>query len=1039
MIVNQVALKRQVTVLALLVIIVIAGIYCYATLPRESFPDITIPYVFVTTTYEGVAPEDMEQLITIPIERKLKGIDNVEEIRSTSAEGISTVAIKFLPKIDLDDAVQKVRDKVDQAKNDLPADLPDDPTIAEVNFSDMPVIRVVLSGPFSLRRLQNLAEDLQDQIESISGVLEARISGGLEREIHVEFDLDRVAAYNVPFSSIINSVTRSNVNMPGGSMDIGEAKYLVRVPEDFKHPSEIFSIVAFVRDGKPVYLRDVATIKDSFKDPLTRSRINREKSVTIAVSKRSGENIVRVTDEVKRIVKDMRPQLPQTLKIDLTADMSNDVRLMVADLENNIISGLILVLVIIFIFIGGQSAIFVALAIPYSMFITFALLTGFGVTLNMVVLFSLMLALGMLVDNGIVIVENIYRHMQQGKTRQEAARIGADQVAWPVITSTLTTLGAFSPMMFWPGIMGEFMGYLPMTLIMALSASLFVALIINPVLSARYQKVKPVKPKNNPHPKDPVVKRVYLALLRWCLRHRWVVVLSSFVLLLAAVTAFNIFGKGVEFFPETEPKRAYVNIKAPEGTNLDTSDKLVAQAEKIVSEYEDIRYVISNIGALGGDPFSQGGTGTHINRVVLDFKDFHDRSRPSSEIVNEIRQRILKTIRGAEVQVEKEEEGPPTGAPINIEISGEDILVLGELAARVRKEIRDIAGLVDLKDNFVKGKPEIRVRVDKEKAALLGLDTYTIAYTIKAAINGVKAGVYREGKDEYDIIARLPERDRRSIESLKRITVSGPRGEPIPLTTLAAVSLGSGIGAIMRLDQKRVVTISGDVSGRLANDVIKEIDSRLQQNIVWPRGYVFRFSGEQEEQAKARAFLSKAFFAAIAIILLILMTQFNSFVTPFIILTSVVLSLVGVFIGLLVTGTAFGIIMTGIGVISLAGVVVNNAIVLIDYYNQLLAKGLSSYDALLRAGSVRFRPVMLTAITTILGLFPMATGISFDFSKLAWDIGGESSQWWGPMAVAVIFGLGFATLLTLIVVPVLCSLAHNMKNCKAVSKTAASC
>ena len=1031
MILNQAALKRQVTVIALLVIIVIAGIYCYATLPRESFPDITIPYVFVTTTYEGVAPEDMEQLITIPIERKLKGIDNVEEIRSTSAEGISTVAIKFLPKVDLDDAVQKVRDKVDQAKNDLPADLPDDPAIAEVNFSDMPVIRVVLSGPFSLRRLQNLAEDLQDQLESITGVLEARISGGLEREIHVEFDMDRVAAYNVPFSSIINSVTRSNVNMPGGSMDIGEAKYLVRVPEDFKHPSEIFSIVAFVREGKPVYLRDVAEIRDSFKDPLTRSRINQEKSVTIAVSKRSGENIVRVTDEVKRIVNEMRPQLPQTLKIDLTADMSNDVRLMVADLENNIISGLILVLVIIFIFIGGQSAIFVALAIPYSMFITFALLTGFNVTLNMVVLFSLILALGMLVDNGIVIVENIYRHMQQGKTRQNAARVGTDQVAWPVITSTLTTLGAFSPMMFWPGIMGEFMGYLPMTLILALSASLFVALIINPVLSARYQKVSAVKAKNNPHPREPFVKRLYLALLRWCLRHRWVVMLLSFVMLVAAITAFAMFGKGTEFFPETEPKRAYVNIKAPEGTNLDTSDQLVAQVEEIVSEYEDIRYVISNIGAVGGDPFSQGGTGTHINRVVLDFKDFHDRSRPSSEIVNEIRRRILESISGAEVQVEKEEEGPPTGAPINIEISGEDILILGELAAEVRKEIRDITGLVDLKDNFVKGKPEIRVRVDKEKAALLGLDTYTIAYTVKAAINGVKAGVYREGKDEYDIIARLPDRDRHSIENLKRITVSGPQGEPIPLTTLAQVSLGSGIGAIMRLDQKRVVTISGDVSGRLANDIIKEIDSRLQQNIVWPRGYTYRFSGEQEEQAKAQAFLSKAFFACIAIIMLILMTQFNSFVTPFIIITSVILSLVGVFIGLLVTGTAFGIIMTGIGVISLAGVVVNNAIVLIDYYNQLMAKGISSYDALLRAGSVRFRPVLLTAITTILGLLPMATGVSFDFRKLAWDIGGESSQWWGPMAVAVIFGLGFATLLTLIVVPVLCSLVNSMQRRKA--------
>jgi multidrug efflux pump subunit AcrB len=818
--------------------------------------------------------------------------------------------------------------------------------------------------------------------------------------------------------------------MPGGSMDIGEAKYLVRVPEDFKHPSEIYSIVAFVRDGKPVYLRDIATIQDSFKDPLTRSRINEEKSVTIAVSKRSGENIVRVTDDVKKIVDEMRPQLPKNLKIDLTADMSNDVRLMVADLENNIISGLILVLCVILVFIGGQSAIFIALAIPYSMFITFALLTGFSVTLNMVVLFSLILALGMLVDNGIVIVENIYRHMQQGKSRQEAARVGADQVAWPVITSTLTTLGAFSPMMFWPGIMGEFMGYLPMTLIMALSASLFVALIINPVLSARYQKVRPVKSKGNPHPKEPIIKRFYLFFLKWCLRHRWIVVLSSFILLVVAVMAFGMFGKGTEFFPETEPKRAYINIKAPEGTNLDTSDKLVTQAEKIVSEYEDIRYVISNIGALGGDPFSQGGTGTHISRVVLDFKDFHDRSRPSSKIVNEVRQRILKTIKGAEVQVEKEEEGPPTGPPINIEISGEDILTLGELAAAVRKEIREIAGLVDLKDNFVKGKPEIRVRVDKEKAALMGLDTYTIAYTVKAAINGVKAGVYREGKDEYDIIARLPARDRRSIENLKRITVSGPRGEPIPLTSLAEISLGSGIGAIMRLDQKRVVTISGDVSDRLANDVIKDIDARLKKNISWPRGYGYRFSGEQEEQAKAQSFLSKAFFACIAIILLILMTQFNSFITPFIIITSVILSLVGVFIGLLVTGTAFGIIMTGIGVISLAGVVVNNAIVLIDYYNQLLTKGLTSFDALVRAGSIRFRPVMLTAITTILGLLPMATGVSFDFRKLAWDIGGESSQWWGPMAVAVIFGLGFATLLTLIVVPVLCSLVDSMKNRK---------
>jgi len=1024
MIVNRIALKRQPTILTLLIIIVIAGAYSYLTLPRESFPDITIPYVFVTTTYEGVSPSDMEELVTIPIERKLKGIADVEEIRSTSAEDISTVAVKFLPSVDIDDALQKVRDRVDQAKNDLPADLKDDPVIKEVNFSDLPVIRVVLSGDFSLRRLQRFAEDLKDKIESIQGVLDAPISGGLEREIHVEFDLDRVGAYNVPFSSLISAVTRSNVNMPGGSMDIGEGKYLVRVPEDFKHPSEIFSIVAFVRDGKPVYLRDLAVITDSHKDPLTRTRINGKTSVTIAVQKRSGENIVRVTDEVKKAVEEMRPLLPPSLGIDLTADMSNDVRLMVADLENNILSGLLLVLAVIFVFIGGQSAVFIALAIPYSMFITFILLMGSGITMNMVVLFSLILALGMLVDNGIVIVENIYRHMQEGEGRLEAATAATDEVAWPVITSTLTTLGAFFPMIFWPGIMGEFMKYLPITLIMALSASLFVALAINPVLSARYQRVT-IETKRSR--KDGLIIRTYLSFLMWALNHRLILVLSAFALLLASVASYGAFGRGTEFFPETEPRRAYITVKAPEGTNLDASDAIVAQVEKTAAQYEDIHYIIANVGAVGGDPFSQGGTGTHINRVVIDFKDFHEREKPSSEIVDELRTRLLKEIRGAEVQVEKEKEGPPTGPPVNLEISGKDIVVLGELAQRARKIIEQIPGIVDLKDNFVRGKPEITVRIDKEKAALFNLDTLTIATTVKSAINGAKVGVFREGKDEYDIIAKLPEKDRRSLESIKRLTISGPAGEPVPITSVADIGVSSGLGAIMRLDQKRVVTVSANVSGRLANDAIRDIEKRLVEQVEWPRGYSFRFTGEQREQEKAQAFLIKAFAATLFLIAIILITQFNSVATPLIILTSVLLSLIGVFLGLLVTDTAFGIIMTGIGVISLAGVVVNNAIVLIDYSNQLRDKGLSYRESLIKAGLVRFRPVMLTAITTILGLLPMAAGVSVDFRKLTLEVGSESSQWWGPMAVAVIFGLGVATLLTLVIVPVLCSLADDMR------------
>jgi len=1022
MIVNESALKRQSAVLALLVILVIAGLYAYATLPRESFPDITIPYVFVTTEYEGVAPADMEKLVTMPLERKLKGLSDVEEIRSTSEEGLSTIAIKFLPRVDLDDALQKVRDKVDQALGDLPSELPDDPVIREVNFSDIPVIRVVLSGPFSLRRLKAFADDLKERIDGVPGVLNTVITGGLEREIHVEFDLDRVAAYSVPFSTLISAVERGNVNMPSGSVDIGPTKYLVRVPEDFKHPEEIFSLVAFVRNGKPVYLRDLAEIRDHYKDPITRSRINGRPSVTLAVQKRSGENILAVAEGVKSAVSAMAPLLPPTVQIDLTSDMSRDVNLMVSDLENNILSGLILVLAVIFFFIGGRSAVFVSLAIPYSMLLTFFFLAAGGITLNMVVLFSLILALGMLVDNAIVIVENIYRQMQEGKPRVRAALEATNEVAWPVITSTVTTLGAFVPMLFWPGIMGEFMKYLPETLILALSSSLFVALVINPVLSARYQSAKPL-PAGESRGLPPV-KRAYRGFLLWSLDHRFLVVLSAMILLAGSAGAFLLFGKGVEFFPETEPRRAYVFLKAPEGTNLDASDALVRQVEEVVMDYPDISHVIANIGSVGGDPFSQGGTGTHINRVALDFKDLADRSRPSSGIVTEIRRRLLETIQGAEVQVEQEEEGPPTGPPVNLEISGDDIFRLGDLAARIRGMIGDVPGLVDLKDNFIGGKPEIVVEIDKEKAALLGLDAFTIAYTVKAAINGVKVGVFREGKEEYDIIARLPEKDRRSVESIRRLTISGPGGEAVPLTTVADVRLSSGVGAIMRLDQKRVVTISGNTAGRLANDVIGDIETRLQE-IEWPRNYTYRFTGEQREQEKASAFLTKAFAAALMLIFLVLLLQFDSFAMPFIILATVFLSLIGVFTGLLITGTAFGIIMTGVGVISLAGVVVNNSIVLIDYYRRLRDGDLAPREALVQAGLTRFRPVMLTAITTILGLIPMATGVSIDFRNLCLCVGGESSQWWGPMAVAVIFGLAFATVLTLNVVPVLLSLVDE--------------
>jgi multidrug efflux pump subunit AcrB len=899
----------------------------------------------------------------------------------------------------------------------------------------MPILNVVLSGPFSLKRLKVFAERFEDRIESVPGVLDAVIVGGLEREIHVEFDIDRVAFYGMPFSSLLSAVENSNVNVPGGSMDIGDAKYLVRVPEDFKHPDEINSIVAFVRDGKPVYLRDVAAISDSYKDPDSKSRIDGQTSVTIQVKKRSGENIIRINDAIRAIVADMEAtELPPTLRVDLTSDASKDIRVMIADLENNILTGLVLVLAVVFLFIGGRSAVFVALSIPLSMLITFAVLQALGITLNMVVLFSLILALGMLVDNGIVVVENIYRHMQEGRPRAEAARVAVDEVAWPVITSTLTTVGAFFPLVFWPGIMGEFMAFLPKTVIISLFGSLFVALVINPVLSARWQTI-PRSTDDNAKP-GPIERSMrltragYLRLLEWSLGHRGLVLVASFSLLVASLGAFGAFGRGVEFLPTTEPRRAYVRVKAPVGTNLEASDAIVRQVEAVVSRYPDIEHHIANTGESGVND----EVGTNYSQVILEFKDIHDRSRPSSEIVAELRER-LAGIKGAEIRVKDEEMGPPTGEAINLEISGADMAVLGELVEKVRRLLRDVPGLVDVKDNFVKAKPEITVRVDKEKAALLGLDTNTVAQTVKSAINGAKVGTYREGKDEYDIIARLPDKDRTSVESVRRLTVSGPDGRPVPLTSVASVTVGRGLGGINRIDQKRVVTISGDAQGRLPGEIIKDIQTRLR-SFAWPRGYHHSFTGKNEEQDKAMAFLSKAFTACIFIIFLVLVTQFNAFSTPFIILTSVLLSFIGVFAGLLATDMPFGVIMTGVGVVSLAGVVVNNAIVLIDYFEQLVREGLAPRAALIQAGLTRFRPVLLTAVTTILGLVPMATGVSFDFLNLRWDIGGESSQWWGSMAVAVIFGLAVATVLTLVVVPVLCSVRESVAARRSARKAA---
>ena len=1011
------SLMHQPVIFVLMSIVLIMGLKAYNTLPREASPSITIPVVVVSTAYFGVSPEDIETLITQPIEKKLKEITEIKEIRSTSSEGFSSIQVEFNPDIDIDEAVQKVRDKVDLAKPELPEDA-EDPVISEINFSDFPIMLVNISGEYGLVKLKKIAEDLEELFETVPGVLDVSITGGLEREVKVDLDLDRLKYYNISFQKVIDAIRDENTNIPGGAIDVGKLKFTVRIPGEFDHPDQIKDVIVKVVDGRPIYVKDIATVTYGFKERTSYARQNGLECITLSVIKRSGENIIEVADGIKEKIQEVLPTLPPGTRIDILADQSKMIHRMVNELENNIISGLILVVGVLFMFLGLRNSILVAVSIPLSMLIAFVVIQMMGYTLNMVVLFSLILALGMLVDNAIVIIENIYRHREEGHSLFEAAYRGTREVGGAIIASTITTLCAFAPMLFWPGIMGEFMRFLPVTLIITLSSSLFVALVFNPVFARQFMKLSEKQGRRRIDRLFARLITLYEASLSYALRHRKLTLAGSFGLLIFIFILYGFLGKGVEFFPEVDPQQIYVEITAPIGTNLEESNDIVKKIEEKLPPFlGDVKSYTANVGfSMQTRPIDGGGEGTpHKSRVTIDFVDREYRKQSSLLTMQQIREAISH-IAGARIDVEKQAMGPPTGPPVNIEIAGDDFEVLGELARRIRQEIKNIPGLVDLRDDYNTGRPEVRVLIDREKANLYDLTTAKIARTIRTAINGTNASEYRVQEDEYDITVRLSPEWRQSIKQLEQLVIFH-EGKQIPITSIADFKMAGGLATINRKDLKRVVTVSANVQGRLGNEVLAEVQRKLR-NFPLPSGYAISYTGESEDQEESKAFLSNAFLVALLLIFLVLVYEFNSVSTPFVIMTSVILSLIGVLLGLLITRLPFGIIMTGIGVISLAGVVVNNAIVLLDYTIQLRNQGLEKMEALIRAGKTRFRPVILTAITTILGLIPLTTGLNFDFFSGKFSYGGESSQWWGPMGVAVIFGLAFATFLTLIVVPV---------------------
>jgi len=1026
-ILSNYAIKFRTAVFVAVVVLVIAGAVSYMRLPREGMPDITIPHVFVTAIYEGTAPTEMEKLITIPLEKQLNDVEGVKHIRSVSSESVCSIDIECLAGEDVDEARQRVKDKVDLAQTDLPDDL-DEPVVQAFNISsDVPIFIVALSGSTELSRLKHLAEEIQDRVELLPGVRQALISGTREREIRVEIDLQRLIAYDIPIELVMDRVARENSTVSAGNLEMNGDKFQVRIPGEFKMVPEIRNILLTQRDGQPIYLRDVAKVMDTYKDRETISRLNGEPSVSLSIKKRTGENSVALIDSVMAEIESF--PMPPGISVTTVYDESDYVDMMITELENNIASGFLLVIIVLFIFMGGRNSLFVAIAIPLSMLVAFALMSVLDFSLNMMVLFSLVLAVGMLVDNAIVIVENIFRNHSLGLDRVEAARKGAAEVAWPVITSTITTCAAFAPLLFWPDLMGQFMGFLPRTLIIVLCASLFVAIVINPaicsaLISRGHGRLREETDENHRH--HPFVT-AYERLLRGALKHRAAVALLSVLFLVLSIQIYAQWGKGVELFPEVEPRNAVVKVKFPQGTSIERTDAVLCDIESKLTGYEDVEFFLTTVGEVGGFQLTLGASaGTHVGNIHIEFRDMKDRVGNTLELVDTIR-KAVGTLPGVEVQVEREEEGPPTGAPISIEVAGDDFEVLSDLAATIIRSVETVPGLVDLQDNLEDALPELQFIVDRHRAALLGLDTDTIGLFLRTSIYGMESSRFRADEDEYDITLRLPLAQRDSATLLEQVRIPLPDGRTVPLSSVGKLVYAGGRGAINRMDRKRVITISGSNQDRGVDKIIVDVQERVARLDI-PSGYAVRYAGDTEEMQKSGAFLARAFGIAAGLIIVVLVIQFNSVLLPGVIFLSVILSIIGVMWGLIICGMRFGVIMTGVGVISLAGIVVNNAIVLMACILQRRAEGASAVEAVVQAGRMRLRPVLLTAVTTVLGLIPMAVGWSLEIHDWPPRIiaGSETSAWWAPMAVAVIFGLTLATLLTLVLIPVMYSLIESM-------------
>ena len=1014
------ALARSRTVVLLFLVIILSGSVAYVTIPKESEPDIAIPIIYVSMSHEGISPEDAERLLVRPMERELRSIEGIKTVTSTASEGHASVMLEFFAGFDSARALDDVREKVDTARSDLP-EATEEPTVNEINVALFPVLTVSLSGPIPERSLVGLARDLKQRIEALPGVLEADIGGDREALLEILVDPTVMETYDVSYPELFALIRNNNLLVAPGAMDTGAGRLVLKVPGVVESLRDMLALPVKVDGDRVVTFADVATVRRSFKDPEGFARVGGQPAVTLEIKKRVGANIIDTVAGVRAIVEAERAHWPPAVEVAYMQDKSDDIRTMLGDLQNNILSAILLVMIIIIAALGPRSALLVGLAIPGSFLAAMAILHAFAMTLNIVVLFSLILVVGMLVDGAIIVTELAQRNLSGGMAPDMAYGSASKRMAWPVAVSTLTTLTVFAPLLFWPGVVGEFMKYLPITVIVALSASLAMALVFLPVLGASISRRRRAAGGDPPASAPIAAARGYAAMLAVLLRHPAKTLAVALLAIAGTYAAYFELGKGVEFFPDVEPEFAQIQIHARGDLSIHEKDAIVREVESRVLGSPEIESVYArSFNRASGENMAEDVVGV----IQLEFVDW-DARRPAVEILDELEARV-SDIPGVVIEFRKAETGPSGGKPIQVEVSSRDPARIAPVVAGIRAVMEDLGGFAAAEDDRPLPGIEWRLQVDRERAARFGTDVATLGTAVRLVTGGIRVSGYRpeDSDDEVDIRVRFPypERNLGQLDELRVPTANGM----VPIGNFVTLEPSPRTGVLKRVDGRRAMTVQSDVEpGLLVDDQTRALRNALAAAGPDP-AVETRFKGEDADQQEAGEFLVRAFIGAVLLMGLILVTLFNSIYQTVLVLSAIVFSTAGVLIGLMVTAQPFGIVMVGLGIIALAGIVVNNNIVLIDTYNRMRAEGRDGYTAALETGKLRLRPVFLTALTTSLGLMPMVLAMNLDLIDREITFGAPSTQWWTQLSSAIAGGLSFATLLTLILTPALLVLGDNV-------------